>query len=118
MVDARPSVVFPVTSNVPATEVFVVDAFVAVNEVTVVVARVEVPVTASVPCDVRELVKIPSVALRSAVKNEPVDVALVNDAETAERSDVKKLDEVLFVRVAFVAKRLVAVAFVVLLFVA
>ena len=65
--------------------------------VMVVVASVEVPVTANVPFEVSELVKIPSVALRSAVKNEPVEVALVNEAETALKSDAKKLDEVAFV---------------------
>jgi hypothetical protein len=36
-------------------------------------------------------VKIPSVARRSAVKKEPVEVALVNDADTAFRSVEKSV---------------------------
>jgi hypothetical protein len=80
------------------------DADDAENAVAVVVARVEVPETARVPFEVRELVKIPSVARRSAVKKLPVEVALVKEAERADKRppnvaddafkfDVKKLVE-------------------------
>jgi hypothetical protein len=58
-----------------------------VREDAVVVARVEVPVTARVPLEVRELEKTASVARRSAVKKEPVEVALVKEAERAERRE-------------------------------
>jgi hypothetical protein len=57
-------------------------------------------------------VNTPLVAVRSAVKNEVVDVALVNDADTAERRLVKKLVDVAFVVEAFVATNVVAVALV------
>ena len=53
-----------------------------------------------------------SVALRSAVKNDPVDVAFVNDAVTAVRRLEKKLDDVAFVVDALTAKRFVEVLFV------
>jgi hypothetical protein len=96
--DALPSVLCPVTESVEA----------------VVVANVDVPVTARVPFEVRELVKIPSVERRSAVKKDPVDVALVKDAERAVRRDVKKLEDVALVlarlaMVPLVEARLVAV---------
>jgi hypothetical protein len=58
-------------------------------------------------------VNIPSVARRSAVKNDPVEVALVNDAVTALKNEVKKLDDVALVVDAFVAKKLVVVLLVV-----
>ena len=61
--EARPREVVPVT----------------VREVTVVVANVEVPVTASVPCETREVV---------AVMVPPVILAMVE--ESAERMLVKK----------------------------
>ena len=66
--------------------------------------------------------KTPSVARRSAVKKEPVEVALVKDAATALKKVAKRLVlvelvveplvEVKLVVVAFCAKRLVAEAFV------
>jgi hypothetical protein len=73
--------------------------------------RVLCPVTVRVPFEVRELVNTPSVARRSRVKNDPVEVALVNDADTAERRDEKKLDDValVFVRLAIVPLVLVSV---------
>jgi hypothetical protein len=70
------------------------------------------PDTASVPCEVSELVKIPSVARSNAVKNDPVEVALVNDAVTAFNIEAKRLDEVALVVELFVAKKLVLVALV------
>jgi hypothetical protein len=79
--EAFASVVFPVTSSVPPTPTLPL----VVSVDAVVVAKVEVPDTARVPCDDKELVKIPSVARRSAVKKEAVEVALVKDAESAER---------------------------------
>jgi hypothetical protein len=54
-------------------------------------------------------VNAPSVARRSAVKNDPVDVALANDADTAERMFVKKLEEVALVFVRLVIVPLVEV---------
>ena len=77
----------------------------------VVVARVEVPTTVSVPCEVRLLVKIPSVARRSAVKKEPVEVALVKDAATALKKVAKRLVLVLLVVEPLVEVKLVVVAF-------
>jgi hypothetical protein len=56
----------------------------AVSDVAEVVASVVVP-EAVRTLVVRELEKTPSVARRSAVKKLPVDVALVKDAERAER---------------------------------
>jgi hypothetical protein len=84
---------------------------VVVREDAVVVARVEVPVTARVPLEVRELEKTASVARRSAVKKLPVEVALVKDAERAER----RLDTVreLVVRTFVVKEDAVVVAKVV-----
>lgn len=80
-VEAFVSVVFPVTSKVEESVV----APLAERVVAVVVAKVEVPVTDRVPFEVREFVKIPSVARSNAVKKDPVEVALVKDAETALR---------------------------------
>ena len=77
----------------------------------VVVARVEVPTTVSVPCEVRLLVKIPSVARRRAVKKEPVEVAFVNDAATALKKVAKRLVLVLLVVEPLVEVKLVVVAF-------
>ena len=68
-----------------------------VRRVAVVVAKVEVPTTVRVPCEVRELVKIPSVARSSAVKKDPVEVALVKDAATALKKVAKRLVLVLLV---------------------
>lgn len=86
-VEALVSVVFPVTSKVEESVV----APLAKRAVAVVVASVEVPVTARVPLDVREEVKTPSVARISAVKKEPVEVALVKDADTAFKSVEKSV---------------------------
>jgi hypothetical protein len=55
-------------------------------------------------------VNTPSVALSNAVKNEPVEVAFVNDAERAVKRSEKKVDEVALVMETFVAKKLVEVA--------
>jgi fumarate reductase subunit D len=56
-------------------------------------------------------VNTPSVARRRAVKNDPVEVAFVNEAESAENAEAKRLDEVAFVVELFVAAKLfVAVA--------
>jgi hypothetical protein len=63
-------------------------------------------------------VNTPSVALRRAVKKDVVEVALVKDADTAFKREVKKLDEVAFVVEALTAKRFVEVLLVVLLLVA
>ena len=108
--EARPSVVFPVTSSAPATERLVVDAFVIVPLVIVVVASTDVPVAVNVPAT-----KLVVVAL--------VAVMLVKNAVTPFRSEAKRLVEVLlvdelFVNLPFVAKRLVDVLFVVEAFVA
>jgi hypothetical protein len=78
-VEALPSVVFPVTVRVD----------------TVVVARVEVPVTAK-----------KSVVVAFAVER------LVMIVVKALRRDAKRLDDVAFVVDALVAKRLVVVLFV------
>ena len=86
-VEALPSVVCPVTFKVDESVV----APVAERLVAVVVARVEVPDAVSVPFEVSEVVKTPSVARRSAVKKDPVEVALVKDADTAFRSVVKSV---------------------------
>jgi hypothetical protein len=99
VVEARPSVVFPVTSKIPDTERLVVDALVIVPLVIVVVARLTVPVAVNVPAT--RLVVVALVAVR-----------LVKNAVTPFKIDAKRLDEVLFVVDAFVAKKLVVVLFV------
>jgi hypothetical protein len=86
-VDALARTVLPVTSRFPEMEKLVVEAL----------ESVVCPVTVRVPLEVRELVKIPSVARRRDVKKDPVEVALVNDDETAVRTDEKKDEEVAFV---------------------
>lgn len=96
------SVVCPPTTRLPEAERLVEDAL----------ARVVCPETVRVPLEVRELVKIPSVARRSAVKKEFVDVALVKDADRAVRREEKKVEEVAFVNEAEVEKRFVLVLFV------
>jgi hypothetical protein len=59
---------------------------------------------------VRSVIKA-AVADRNAVKNDPVDVALVKVADTAVRKEAKALVLVLLVVELLVAKKLVAVAF-------
>ena len=66
----------------------------------------DLPATVNVPFDVRDVVNTPSVARRSAVKNDAVEVALVNDADTAERRLAKRLEDVALVDELFVAMRL------------
>jgi hypothetical protein len=66
------------------------------NREAEVVARVEVPLAVRTLV-VRELVKVPSVARRSAVKKEPVEVALVKDAASEDKRPLTERDEILVV---------------------
>jgi hypothetical protein len=101
--DALARLVCPAIVTLPEAERLVVEAL----------ASVLCPVTARVPFDVSDVVKTASVARRSEVKNDPVEVAFVNDDDTAVKNEAKRFDDVAFVVEALTAaKLLVAVALV------
>lgn len=111
--EVEASVVLPVTPSVPPIVVLpVIDAVPVATKLVVemldveALARLVCPCTVRVPWEVKEFVNIPSVARSKAVKKEPVEVALVNDADTAFSSVAKKLDEEALERVVLVAIRL------------
>jgi hypothetical protein len=99
------SVEVPVTESVPVAYRFVVEMF----EVDAL-ARLVLPATVSVPFETREEVNTAFVAVKNAEKNDPVDVALVNEAAVAAKRLAKRVDDVAFVVDALVAKSVVAVA--------
>jgi hypothetical protein len=94
----------PCTLKSPDTVSLVEEALVEVNLVTVVVANVEVPVTANVPFEISDEVAV----IVPKVAEPPVSV-LMNPV-TALKRVAKRLEDVAFVSVLLVAYKLVTVS--------